>query len=551
MPGKRVRSDKCALETCTESSKTYSVYCTEHAGASKCRHENCQKPARYNILGAGRQWCLLHACAGMMHNSDESTTVKQCVFPGCQLNVIKRWCSEHTIYDKCRADGCTIPSYYGIAGAGKQWCFEHGTIGMQSERSGRPTTYLEGCAFESCVAKASRKWCEEHMRLSVCKFTGCTTIPVYNLPTAGAQWCAKHRQAHMVDVLSHRCKCSKSSSPLFGYIGDARPEFCSQCKLPDMVNLNKGCYCGSVSNPCFKEPLAPGGTHCVRCKLPGMISTSPVCNCGAARPKFGLPDSSGKATCCSQCRTQDMVDVCTKFCSCVHKGRLMFGHPDDGKAVCCSQCKETGMVDLHHQRCQSDSCSIYSKYERAFPKYRVNDQWLCSSCCQRLHPDVASKGLQMRTELLIIAEIERIIPELSNAVAVIWDCPPNCSSRLAPDRVWFFELDDGDMASIHLEIDEHGKAHEDNDSRIAEIHNGLQTKWSWLVRFNPGPSSDGRSACVVRRVRANGDRYFERADGPEWDHRMNDLKNAITEIYHNISQQQAPTEDTWKVKLFF
>jgi hypothetical protein len=550
MPGKRARLNKCALETCMESPSTYSVWCAEHSGVSKCRFENCEKPARYNVLGAGRQWCLLHASAGMMFNSDVSTTVKQCIFPGCKVNAIKRWCLEHTMYSNCRSAGCTNKSYYGTAGAGRQWCFEHGTIGMQHEKSGRPTTYLQECSLDTCVAKASKKWCEEHMSLSVCKFAGCSTHPVFNLPTAGAQWCAQHRLADMVDVSSHRCRCLKSTKPRFGYVGDRKPEFCAQCKLPDMVNLvSKGCECGAVADPSFKEPSAARATHCVGCKKPGMVSTSANCECGAAHPCFALPGF--RATCCSQCRTDNMVDVRNKFCNCEHRGRSMYGHPDAGKAICCSQCRESGMVNLNHMRCQSDSCSIYSKYERGFPKYRVNDQWLCTSCCQRQYPEVASKGLQMRTELLIIAEVERIIPELNNAVAVIWDCPANCSTRVAPDRVWFFEMDDGEMASIHLEIDEQGQEHEDNDSRIAEIHNGLQTKWSWLVRFNPGPSSDGRSACVVRRTRDNGDRFFEKADGPEWDHRMNDLKKVMVEICNNISQKQAPTEDTWKLKLFF
>ena len=62
--------------------------------------------------------------------------------------------------------------------------------------------------------------------------------------------------------------------------------------------------------------------------------------CGKALPSFG--EDGGKAVCCNQCKTPQMVDVRRKKCRC-GKARPNFGEAG-GKAVCCNQCKTPEMV---------------------------------------------------------------------------------------------------------------------------------------------------------------------------------------------------------------
>lgn len=291
-------------------------------------------------------------------------------------------------------------------------------------------------------------------------------------------------------------------------------------------------------------------THCGVCKLPDMVNTiSKRCMCGISIPSYGLPGEK-TAVCCQHCKTHDMINITCRRCKCEKAVRPLFGHVGDRRPSCCSECKEVNMVDMTHKRCQSGSCSIYSHYEKNYATYKVNSEWICASCCQRQHPEIAKRKLQMRSEILIIAEMERLVPELSSAYDTIWDCPANCSTRLAPDRVWYFEVN-GHISTIHLEVDERGLQHEDGDVRVATIQDSLQSSTSWLVRFNPGRSSKGRPACVTRHDLANGDRYFEKASGPEWDHRMEILSKTIINLYNNIHQEIEPTQETWKTKLFF
>jgi hypothetical protein len=133
---------------------------------------------------------------------------------------------------------------------------------------------------------------------------------------------------------------------------------------------------------------------------------------------------------------------------------------------------------------------------------------------------------------------------------VIWDCPPNCSTRFAPDRVWFFTIDDK-VVTIHLEVDENGLKHENSDARIAHIQDSMNSDESWLVRFHPGTSSDGRPACVVRKCKSDGQKYYQKASGLEWNHRLKALTDVISHIYEQIHLGISPTETTWKTAMFF
>jgi hypothetical protein len=175
---------------------------------------------------------------------------------------------------------------------------------------------------------------------------------------------------------------------------------------------------------------------------------------------------------------------------------------------------------------------------------------LCTSCFRASNPDMVPPQLQMRVEILVIAEIERLMHQIvEKAVAVIWDCPPNCDTRYRPDRVWFFNINDS-LVAVHLEIDENGDRHEDNDHRVAQIQNSMNVQDSWLIRYNSGSTYE-RKSSVQRKRLSNGNTVYQRSKSDEWDLRMDTLVQTLTAIYNKIKAGESPTETDWKTKLFF
>jgi hypothetical protein len=174
---------------------------------------------------------------------------------------------------------------------------------------------------------------------------------------------------------------------------------------------------------------------------------------------------------------------------------------------------------------------------------------MCTSCFRAAHPDAVPPHLEMRVEIIVLAEVERRLQQcLSKAFAVIWDCPPNCDTRLRPDRVWFFNVNER-VITLHLEVDEDGAQHEDDDSRVAVLQCSMGAHESWLVRFNTAKTVD-RPTSVRRKRLSNGNHTFERA-GDEWEYRMHLLCEKLRNICTCIANGDSPSTDDWKTKLFF
>ncbi|CAE8652926.1 unnamed protein product, partial [Polarella glacialis] len=89
---------------------------------------------------------------------------------------------------------------------------------------------------------------------------------------------------------------------------------------------------------------------CSQCKTEDMVDLrNPRCMCGQHQPYFGVPGDA-RATCCSQCKKADMVDVKNPKCMC-GQYRPSFGFLGDARATCCSQCKKADMVDVINRKC--------------------------------------------------------------------------------------------------------------------------------------------------------------------------------------------------------
>jgi hypothetical protein len=112
--------------------------------------------------------------------------------------------------------------------------------------------------------------------------------------------------------------------------------------------------------------------------------------------------------------------------------------------------------------------------------YKINGSYLCWSCFACLFPDRAN--LKIRKEHYILAELERLVPELSGLESV-WDCPvPGGCSLKRPDKLYI--LPD---RYIQIEVDEFG--HEDydchdEDTRLEIIAADVDLP-GLVVRINP------------------------------------------------------------------
>ena len=91
---------------------------------------------------------------------------------------------------------------------------------------------------------------------------------------------------------------------------------------------------------------------------------------------------------------------------------------------------------------------------------------MCFACYGTVFPHKVT--LKVRQEHLILAEIQRCLPQLQHWF-LEWDCPVagGCSLK-RPDMLW-------EMPAfyLHMEVDEGGNSHEDDRERLKEIQRSM------------------------------------------------------------------------------
>ena len=148
--------------------------------------------------------------------------------------------------------------------------------------------------------------------------------------------------------------CRKRAT--FGYCRK-NGQFCKDHKKDDMKCVSQLCNCGKAL-PNFNEPGQTVPICCSQCKTDTMVDVkSKKCNCGEAQPYFNEPGQT-VAICCSQCKTDTMVDVKNKKCNC-GKARPSFNEPGQTVAICCSICKTETMVDVISKKCNCGNAIPY------------------------------------------------------------------------------------------------------------------------------------------------------------------------------------------------
>lgn len=237
-------------------------------------------------------------------NNQKETSI--CAHRDCNTSrksKFSTWCEEHSTLKTCRSTSCSKPARYRIEGVGKQWCYEHATIGMVHERGDGSFSIIQKCTFDTCTdRRLKQKWCAEHSHLTMCRHLSCTSAALYNFEGAGKQWCFEHAQVGMImprtgrpntiiqlcafeecNVKARKKWCEEHTSsnecksegcevkPLYNYLG-AGGQWCAQHKTIDMVDvLSTRCMCGKSVKARFGEIGDTQAKYCSDCKVPGMI----------------------------------------------------------------------------------------------------------------------------------------------------------------------------------------------------------------------------------------------------------------------------------------
>ena len=327
---------------------------------------------------------------------------------------------------------------------------------------------------------------------------GCMKQPSFGPPDGKATHCAEHgNERGFMNVVNKRCMekgCMKR--PNFGP-PDGKATHCAE-------HGNERGFINVVSKRCMEKG----------CDL---------------QPSFGPPD--GKATHCAEHgKNKGYVDVGNKRC--MEKGCMKqpsFGPPDGKATHCAEHGKNKGYVDVVSKRCVSSACSVYDKYERPIA-HKINPETgkkeLCYMCWSAMYPELNAR--KIRKEQFILAEVQNQIPELSEYF-LVWDCkiPGQSCVAFRPDMAW--EIND---TLLHIEIDEDGIIHEDDDQRIVEIHSASNKKNHVCIRFNPDKSIDGSPPCMKKITLSTGESVYDK-NPREWDRRMNKLIPEVRNAYED------------------
>ena len=150
------------------------------------------------------------------------------------------------------------------------------------------------------------------------------------------------------------------------------------------------------------------------------------------------------------------------------------------------------MVNVVTKRCESEACRDIQN----LASFKADGKSFCWGCFHALHPDKAKH--RVRREQMILAELERLVPELGNAFSLVWDCrvPGGCSLK-QPDYLARFA-----DRYLHVEVDEYG--HEDygcyeEDARLEIISADVGLP-GLVLRLDPD-----ETPCFKRRRLNNGE----------------------------------------------
>ena len=421
---------------------------------------------------------------------------------------------------------------------------------------------MRTCSFRGCTTRPifGKEWgkpirCSGHkdddhadVVNRKCDFTGCTRQPKFGKYGGKAIRCSEHKNDDHMNVVNRMCDftgCMKH--PVFGKQG-GKPTRCSKHKHDDHIDVvNRKCeFSGCTRYAAFgKQGGKP--TRCSKHKYDDHINVvARRCDfTGCTRhPAFGK--DGGKATRCSEHKNDDHINVASRRCDFTGCTRQpAFGKEGD-KATRCSEHKNDDHLNVLNRRCGSLGCGIYDYYERPFATRvdpETNTFSLCCFCWRKLYPHL-DNHIKVRKEHFVLAEIQRQVPEL-DPYLLVHDCkiPGQSCVTARPDMCWIVN-----DTMIHVEIDEDGNQHEDDDDRLVAIHSATEAMNHICIRFNPDKTQN-HPPCL-KKIRTCGGEHILRKNDFEWERRICVLIRNIREVFEKCHDGQG-CDIAGKRKLFF
>jgi len=432
-----------------------------------------------------------------MMSSSSKRQRKRCKFDGCENGAVKGGvCRRHGAKTKrkkrCEFDGCENQAQKGGV------CVKHGAE-------------LKRCKFDGCENIAVKGGvCIKHgaktKRKKRCQIDGCENGAIQG----GV--CCRH------GAKLKRCKFDGCEN------GAVRGSVCvkhgaklKRCKFD-------GCENGAVKGGvCVKH-----GAKLKRCKFDG---------CENQAQKGGVCRRHGAKT--KRCQIEGCENQAQKGGVCIKHGAKTKRCQIEG----CEKIALKGGLCIAHGGGHRCSRADYHPLDAIPPHagFKKDGQRYCHSCFAYLFPDLAK--MQVRQEHLILAEIQRRLPELAEFFTV-WDCAvPNSCTLKKPDLLY-------DMWTWYLqfEVDEWGNLHEDNRERLREINEAMGDRPGIVIRVNP----NGTKPMLSKRQTTAGNYGYQATT--HFESKMDQLESFVRKVVVPFLHADSPfaASDVPTVyKLFF
>lgn len=318
------------------------------------------------------------------------------------------------------------------------------------------------------------QFCSKHkengMVNLLCKLCACGKArPTYNYPEKTANFCKDCKEEGMINVNDKNCECGKSK-PTFNYSGE-KARFCFHCKTNEMINVvNEPCKCGKSTRPNFNyDGLRP--EYCSKCKEPDMIDvTHNKCECGKVQPSFNFKGLTPKY--CKFCKKDGMIMIRKRKCINCNEKQATY-NLEGLKAEYCNSCRTDEMINVM-DKCKNNGCVRSGNI-----KYK----YYCTFCYQHLFPDdEATKNIHKKTKENYVRDFLKEIDKDFIHDVCLWTGNCDCSHRR---RIDFRKLIGNTLLCIEVDENQHKRyVKSDEEIRYDDlfmIHGGKFI----FIRFNP------------------------------------------------------------------
>lgn len=256
------------------------------------------------------------------------------------------------------------------------------------------------------------------------------------------------------------------------------------------------------------------------------------CKCGKGRPYFKLLTET-KPMFCSQCKTDEMINVSYRKCNCGSHKRPIFGFPDDEKPNYCTECKKDGMINIVNRRCicnkaipsfglltdEKPTCCKLCKTDDITANKKYNGY--CTHCFANLFPN-DPKTLQIRKkskELQVVSFITNYFKGFKHDKPLYVDLDGGCC--ISKRRVDLRKLIGNTLLCIEIDENQHrGYNKVDEISRYNDLFMDFSGKYIF-IRYNP-------DSYIINGTRRN----------PQFEIRMKELVKKIKELEKHIKDDK-------------